>query len=195
MSYNVCIYSFNTTGHGIQGPELNVVYKQKLGWVPAARISTRDNRVDAPSTVTLAPVSEPNLPGFLMANIEIANVGNYVAEYHVPSGFDRAIPYEAVVIRELRSNGETYVVRRQNGAVGWAQGQRFTDKRNFLSITVDALTPQSATITINPRFSNALNAGDICGNKYIGAALQCPAGTTCNPRRTGQIVSTDYFCL
>lgn len=202
MSYDICIYTFNTPAHGKQGPELQVAYKQKLGWVPAARIFARDNRVELPSTVILAPVSEPNLPGFLMANIEIANVGNYVIEYRVPSGFDRAIPNAAVVIRELRSNGETYLVQRQNTETGWQQGQQFTDKGNFLSINVDAMTPQSATITINPRYSNSLSAGDICGNKYIGIALQCPVGTACNPRITPPatrgdppLVSVDYFCL
>jgi hypothetical protein len=184
-----------------------------MGWVPSARIFARDNRVELPSTITLAPVSEPNLPGFLMANIEMAHVGNYVVEFRVPTGLDRgflevgpplAIPAatSVVLIRELRANGETYLVQRQNRQTGWVQGEQFTDAGNFLSIRVDALTPQAATITINPRFSNTLSAGDVCGNKYIGVALQCPAGTACNPRilppaspADPPIFSTDYFCL
>jgi hypothetical protein len=212
MSYNTCIYSFNTSTHGKQGPELQVAYKRKMGWVPSSRIFSRSNADPAPSTVTLAPVSEPNLPGFLMADIEIAGVGNYVVEYRVPTGFDRGIldappdtapaATSAVVIRELRSNGETYLVQRQNGETGWAQGEQFTDVGNFLGISVDALTPQSAAITINPRFSNTANAGGLCGNKFVGVVHQCPAGTTCNARVLPPApgggpppITTEYFCL
>jgi hypothetical protein len=172
-----------------------MAYRVAAGWLPAARIFTKDTADRTPSTVTLAPVSEPNRPGPLMARIDVAGGPKYVVEYRVPTGFDRGIPGAAVVVRELRRNANTYLVKRQGGAIGWTQGQRFTDAGNFLSIGVNALTPQSATITIDPVFSIAAGRGEVCGNKYVGVIRACPAGSTCDARRTPPLVSIDYFCL
>jgi hypothetical protein len=196
MSYLSCIHSFNTPTHGRQGPELQIAYKQKMGWVPSSRIFTRSYSDPTPSTVTLVPVSEPGTSGFLMANIEMTGIGSYVVEYRVRSGFDRAVPRAGVLIRELRRNGRTYLIRRPPGdTTDWQQGERFTDTGNFLSITIDSITPQAATITIDPRFVSGATAGQVCGNKYVGVVRSCPAGTTCDARRTGTLVSVDYFCL
>ncbi len=206
MSFATCTYRFNTGIHGLQGPELQIAYRQKLGWVATARIFTKDAADPLPSTVTMPPVSEPGRPGPLMARIEVPGGARYVVEYRVPTGFDRGVPNGAVVIRELRNDGLSYLVKRQNGKIGWAQGERFTDIGNFLSITVDAITSQSATITINPRFAATANLGDVCGNKYVGEVRPCAPGTTCGQKSSRScsgwwifsscttLVSTDYFC-
>lgn len=194
MSFLTCTYRFDTPTHGIQGPELETAYREKLGWLPPARSFQKSTSDQSQSTITLSPVSEPNLPGFLQAKVDVTGMGTYVIEYVVPSGYDRAIPGRAVVIRELRHDGKTYLVVRQNGNIGWQQGERFTDAANFLSVTVGATTPQSATITINPRFASTANLGDVCGNKYVGAVRPCPAGAVCDARRTPPLVSIDYFC-
>jgi hypothetical protein len=83
---------------------------------------------------------------------------------------------------------------RQDGRIGWVQGEQFTDGGNFLAIRVDSMTPTSATITIDPRFVNAAGPGEVCGNKYVGELRLCAPGTTCSQRRTGQLVSVDHYC-
>lgn len=196
MSYATCTYRFNTANHNEQGPELQIAYREKLGWVAPARVFVKDSADPSPNVVTLSPVSEPNQPGPLMAKILVPGGVKYVVEYRVPTGFDRAIPGRAVVIRELRNDGKTYLVTRQNGRIGWATGEQFTDSANFLSITVDATTAQSATITINPRFSSSASLGDVCGNKYVGEVRTCPAAAVCKSRVLGrtQTQTTDYYC-
>jgi hypothetical protein len=199
MSFNTCTFKFDTLNHFQAGPELEMAYREKLGWLPLpqVRIFSKLGSDRTASTVTLAPVSEPNNPGPLlplMAKIETGGGARYVVEYRVPTGYDRAIPNSAVVIRELRNDGKTYLVTRQNKNIGWAQGEQFTDAGSFLSITVDAMTPQSATITINPVFATPAKLGEVCGNNYVGAMRPCPAGSTCSPRISPPLITIDYFC-
>ncbi len=194
MSYATCTYRFNTPNHGAHGPELQLAYRQKLGWLPAGSVFVKDQADRSPSTVTLSPVSEPTGPGPLMAVVELTSGAKYVIEYRIKQGFDQGIPNNAVVIRELRSNGNTYLVKRQNQSIGWAQGEQFTDVGNFLSITVDETKPLSAKITINPVLSIGVQIGEICGNKFVGQIHQCPTNSVCDARRTRPLVSVDYFC-
>jgi hypothetical protein len=194
MSFATCTYRFNTANHSLQGPELQTAYREKLGWLPPRRIFVKDATDVSPSTVTMTPVSEPNHPGPMMARIEFPNGSRYVVEYRVPTGFDRAVPRRAMVIRELRQDGKSYLVTRQNGNIGLAQGEQFTDAANFLSITVDALTAQSATVTINPRFSSPANLGEVCGNKYVGEVRPCQQGAVCSAHYSRPLVTDNYFC-
>lgn len=203
MSFRRFIFGAPAGTHDITGPELEIAYRQKLGWTPASRVFVKDTSDRVPTTLTLTPVSETFRPGPLMARIDVASTGaSYVVEYRVRSGFDRGIPGPgAVVVRELRG-GKTYLVSRQ-GAVppygtiamnGFATGERFTDTGNFLAIRVDAMTPQSATITIDPVLATPAGVGDVCGNKYVGQVRPCPANSICDARRTPPLVSIDYFC-
>lgn len=203
MSFRRFIYETPAGNHDITGPELHIAYRQKMGWVPASRVFTKDTADRSRSTVTLAPVSETSRPGMLMARVNVAG-GNvsYVVEYRVPTGFDRGLPGSAVVIRELRQNGQTYLVSRQGATLpyqaiannGFITGERFTDAGNFLAISVDAMTATSATITIDPAFVTTARLGDVCGNKYVGQIRTCPTNSTCDPRRNPPLVSIDYFC-
>lgn len=215
MSYRKFIFENAVAGHDITGPELQIAYRQKMGWVPAARVLTVDTADPLPTTLTLVPVSEASRPGLLMARVDLAGMnGSYVVEYRINTGFDLGAPGSAVVIRELRRNGQTYLVSRL-GAVppyrtitmsGFVVGEEFTDSANFLSIRVDAMTALSATITINPR-SRPLIAGDVCGNSGDhGVFRSCPTGTSCSPRSSTScsgwwifrtcttLHTTDLFC-
>ena len=99
-------------------------------------------------------------------------------------------------IREQRNNNRTYIVRKRDDRMEWIAGEVFTDTANFTRISIDDIRPGRARITIRTDFSPTTPvAGSLCGDKFRGAVLPCPSGTTCNPRRTGQIVSTEYFCL
>ena len=202
MSFRRFIYENPVPDHDISGPGLQIAYRQKLGWVQANRIFVKDTADRTPSTITLAPVSETSRPGFLMARIDIAGGGTYVVEFRTFSNFDNAFPRPAVVVRELRQNGETYLVSRMGAAEpytnvrsnGFLLGETFTDIGNFLSIKVDALTADAATITINPIFAPPANLGDVCGNKYVGQIRPCPANSICDARRRPPLVTIDYFC-
>src|SRR5262249_43529460 len=91
MSYATCTFRFDQGRHGGQGPELEIAYREKLGWVAANRLSflNSTSATASQSTVTLATVSEPNQLGFLMAKIALTNPGDYyVVEYHAKTGFD-----------------------------------------------------------------------------------------------------------
>ena len=199
MSWETCVYHF-ASKMGPQGPELQAEYRQKLGWLASDRIDVVSlSPSSAAHTAKLAPVSEPDKPGSLLVRIELPGRGHYAVEYREKSGLDRAIPFSAVLIREVRTDGKTYIVTPQDGSdssTGWQEGTTFTDKGNFLSIKVDDIVPGAATITVNTAFSSGtLTAGDICGDKYRGEDGKCPPATTCMARRTGQLVSIDWFCL
>lgn len=203
MSFRRFIYGNPAGNHDITGPELQAAYRQKLGWLPASRVFVKDTADRTPTTVTLVPVSEAFRPGPVMARVDVAGAGvSYVVEYRVPTGFDGGAPGSAVVVRELRSNGQTYLVSRQGavmpyGAIrdnGFVTGERFTDIGHFLAIRVDAMNAQSATITIDPVFAPPARLGDICGNKFVGQIRACPASSVCDARRNPPLVTIDYFC-
>jgi hypothetical protein len=195
MSYYTCTFMFSVPSHGLSGPALQAAYRNTLGWLPQSRIS-RVNAADyQPTTVQLAPISEPDQAGTLLALLDVPSTGTYAVEYRVPTGFDRAAPKRAVVVRELRSNGATYLVTRQNGRIEFTTGEAFTDLTHYVSMTVDAIDVHSATITFRTHVSSSAAANELCGNKYVGEVRQCPAGLMCKARRNGQIVSIDYYCL
>lgn len=197
MSFRTCVFTYQTA-RGAQGPELQGVYREKLGWLPAGRVETVGGYPPGKTSITLAPVSDPGKPGPLLAKIEVfnrQNPGQYVLEYRERDGFDKGIPASAVVIRELRNNGTTYLVQRQGGATAWRKGDTFTDNGNNLSVTVDDIVSGGAKITINTAYSqNPPQPGDWCGDKYRGEVLSCPAGTQCAARMGGGLVTTEYFC-
>jgi hypothetical protein len=202
MSWQTCVYQFAgfQTSMGPQGPELQEEYRQKLGWLPSNRIDVVSlSPSSATHTVKLAPVSEPEKPGFLLTRIDLPGRGHYAVEYREKSGFDRGIPFHAVLIREVRQNGVSYLVTPQAGSdhsTGWRKGAVFTDSNNFLRISVDDIVPGEATITVNTAFASGTAApGALCGDKYRGQIANCPPTTDCMARRTGQLVSIDWFCL
>jgi hypothetical protein len=150
MSFYTCVYTFPTAqGLGPQGPELQGEYRMKLGWMPIDRVSTLKASDYNPSRqLELAPLSNPEKPGLLLARIEVPGKGFYAVEYRKPSRFDRGIPTEAVVIREVRQDTVTYLVMRSNGWIGWDQGETFTDRINHIAISVNSIRPSGATITV-----------------------------------------------
>ncbi len=197
MSFQTCVFTFDTASNGVQATMLQGAYRQKLKWLPADHVKDVP-LVPTSSTVKLVPVSaDLATPGIAMATVEAPGRGYYTVEFRDQSGFDRGIPRPAVVIRELRTNGRTYLVQRQGGRIDWVQGDLFTDSTNYLSIKVDSIVPgSSATVTFNTAFSAApASAGGMCGDKYHGQVNACPTGTACGPKRGNQIQTIDWFCL
>jgi hypothetical protein len=209
MSYATCVYGY-ATPLGNQGPVLQNAYRAVLGWVPNARVVRISASDQAKETIALAPTSDTSpTAGTQLLEIEVENRGYYVVEYHQQLGFDRGLAYSAVVIRELRNDGVTRLVTRQNGAIGWKKGDTFTDAANYISIYVDDVvapigpngaSPGSATVTVSQLYSSgAAAAGDVCGDKYHGVVRDCPAGTECRASvsntRTDRLQSIDFYCL
>lgn len=82
----------------------------------------------------------------------------YFVEYHRPTGYDRAVLRNEVVVREWRADQDTYLIRQSNGHVGYFAGEApFIDKKNFLSITVQSMGTgsEAATIFVNTRFNKS----------------------------------------
>jgi hypothetical protein len=152
MSFISCTYRFNSGLHQDDGPELEMAYRNKLGWAPAVRLIQKSSQDTTPLTVTLAPVSEPAQQGYLMATFHMPGVGDYVIEYRVPTGFDRALPQSAVVIREWR-DGITALINRKDGRIGFSQNDTFMDVANDLTIHVESTEAHSATITLQPHYT------------------------------------------
>jgi hypothetical protein len=197
MSYASCALVYLTPSRGPQGPELQGAYRKRLGWLDTARIYQHAAYLAGPKTIDLAPLSQPHQSGFLMAEVEVPNKGRYTVEFREDSSrFDRGIFEDVVIIREHRNNNRTYAVRKQNDRYEWIAGELFTDVANYTSISIDAITDTRATVTIRTDYSPTAPAvGSMCGDKYRGAVLPCPSGSTCQPRRTPPLVSIDYFCL
>lgn len=203
MSYRTCVYRFQTV-RGPQGPELQGAYREKLGWLPSNRIQVVSGYPPGTTTIILAPVSDPSQPGALLAKIEVfnrLNSGRYVVEYRERSGFDRRLPYNAVMVREQRdrgipNRGITYLVTRQDGTTAWRKGDTFTDNGNHLSISVDDIFAGGARITVNTKYSSTpIRLGDWCGDRDRGDVLPCPAGTECRRERLPSgLVTSDSFC-
>ena len=195
MSYQTCVYTY-ASSRGQQGDGLQAAYREQLHWLPSMRVFDAGTVVGAPRTITLAPLSDPAKPGFLLAKMEVPG-GEYVMEYREPSGHDQAMPGPIVLIRERRDGGKTYLVTRSNNYPAWPAGDTFTDLANFLSVHVNAIAPGGASVTINTAYSVAAGQnGDRCGDKYRGQVIACAAPLQCGPKRlTPPLITVDYFCL
>ena len=70
MSFRTCVYLFQSP-RGAHGPELQGAYAEKLGWLKNAnRIQTVATYPPTPTTITLAPVSDPTKQGVLLRSAE-----------------------------------------------------------------------------------------------------------------------------
>jgi hypothetical protein len=129
-----------------------------------------------------------------MARIETA-AGSYIVEYREPTRFDRGAPSSAVLVRETRYGGKTYLVQRQSGGPAWRKGDTFTDIGSFISVSVDDIVPGAATLTINTAYAGPVaQLGEKCGDKYVGVVRQCAGTLQCGARSSREIITIDYFC-
>ena len=170
MSFNRGQWSYQPSGgtHGFAGPTLNMAYRSLLNWVPAGRIVNKTVTSDSSrgtSTHTLIPVSEPQRPGTLAVVVALPGGVRYLVEYHRPTGYDRAVLRNEVVVREWRADQDTYLIRQSNGHVGYFVGEApFIDKKNFLSITVRSMgnNGDAATVSVNTRFNKSSDCPGQC---------------------------------
>jgi hypothetical protein len=120
MSFATTTFQFPIAFNGTQGSAtvgLNARNLEALGAVPAGR-SWSAPGPDFSSSVTLDPLSEPLLGshGQLIARIPPAATrparpsgSTFLVEFHRKAGWDQAIPEDSVSVREVRSNGFSYL--------------------------------------------------------------------------------------
>lgn len=69
---------------GAAGPNLAAPHRQRAGWLPEGRIWTPPAGQSSVTEVQLAPLSKPDMPGFLAARI-----GELYVEYRTATGWDQ----------------------------------------------------------------------------------------------------------
>jgi hypothetical protein len=95
------------------GPELNAPTRYKLGWLSNDRVFTYSQITSRTGgilqlgqRIDLVALNRPELPGYLMARVLTPN-HIYTVEFRQPTGWDRGIKGEGVLIHELRSSYTT----------------------------------------------------------------------------------------
>lgn len=100
---------------------LNARNVEALGAMPARRVWTPPGN-DFSESVTLDPLSQPPFGnhGFLVVKIPPSSSvparpsgSTYQVEFHRRDGWDQAIPQDTVLVREVRTNGLSYLQRLQ----------------------------------------------------------------------------------
>lgn len=137
---------------GASGPGLNAPNLDRLGWLPADRISTWDG---SSQTVTLAALNHPEAGGSLMLKVPV-DAGNpahyYTVEYRRKTDWDQGIPRDTVLIHEIRADGISaglsYLITG-NGGAERLPGSTYLDPGNNLAITVLAMDALSSSAILN----------------------------------------------
>jgi len=127
-------------------------HKDLDGWIPANRkyLATRNST----ATITLERLVAPTTGNYLMAQIPWpgSTTRFYTVELRQQVGHDQWVPGNAVIIHDV--HGGAYVVDPDNngnvndaGAM-WTAGETFTDAANQISVRVNSLSGQFASVTI-----------------------------------------------
>ncbi|WP_327092194.1 hypothetical protein OIE66_16600 [Nonomuraea sp. NBC_01738] len=125
---------------GLNGPRLD-----EVGWLPQSRATTvgQDGRTSA--THQLAPLERQDLPGLLMLRIPFdAHDLNhyYTVEFRKKTGMSAGIPRDTVLIHEV-DKGQPILQRDLSN-----REPLQAVNANGVSIRVDAVTADSATVTV-----------------------------------------------
>jgi hypothetical protein len=131
---------------GDSGPSLNAVYREALGWIPPARIYSGSVET---ATITLAPLGEPNVSGYLMAKIFAFGRTDryYTVEFHRATGWDQGLQQDVVLIHEVLPDRHSYLIT-DDGGPERRIGQPFGDPATHLSVVVLRMDASGATIQI-----------------------------------------------
>jgi hypothetical protein len=95
----------------------------------------------AGGTIKLAALNRPDVKGYLMAKIAGPGAVRTV-EFRQRTKWDRGLPGDAVLIHEIRGDGQPYFLG------DYRAGQRWADLASGTSITVDAIDRPSSTATV-----------------------------------------------
>jgi hypothetical protein len=155
---------------GTSGPSLNVGYREVMGWVPASRTWTFTG---AQSTVLLADVDHPELGLPVMIKIP-HGPWMHTVELKIKDGWNAGISHDAVLVRELRTDGRTYIVNPNTTDRSLIAGQAFADTTSNVRVYVQWIDAASKTATVVvsgvPPKSQASTLPAPLPNGYTGSA-------------------------
>jgi hypothetical protein len=130
------------------GPALNAAYRDRLGWIPAARQLSVNTLAPSPTPIVLAGLERPTASGFLMTRIRLGlSTLSYVVELRHPTRWDRGIPNDAVLVRFIQG-GEAYLRPATNGANHLKAGDSFRDAAENLTVSVLGIDTVNGTAVV-----------------------------------------------
>ncbi|MDR7520223.1 MAG: hypothetical protein QN123_11730, partial [Armatimonadota bacterium] len=143
------VWTFQSNYGAPAGPGLNAPYLRKLASIPSSRI-WMPNKSTPIATVTLAALSEPQAPGFLVVEVPPKFLRpqqdvTYSVEFRGRQGWDKGIPTDTVLIHETRSNGFSYLLSPQL-VIG--SGASFTTPSGDLKVRLISIDPLQVTATV-----------------------------------------------
>jgi hypothetical protein len=105
------VRTFDNRDYPPAGPELNAHTRYKMGWLGDDRtftytVMTGGTILQVGQKVDLVALNRPEIPGYLIARVLTPN-HVYTVEFRQPTGWDRGIGRECVLIHESRSNYTT----------------------------------------------------------------------------------------
>jgi hypothetical protein len=157
MSFATTTFNFPVTFNGTQGAAtvgLNARNLEALGAVPPGRSWTPPGP-DFSAAVTLDPLNQPLIGshGHLIARIPPSatqparpSQSTYLVEFHRKAGWDQAIPQDAVSVREVRTNGNSYLEPAMWGQL--TAGQRYETPAPRVFVHVAAIDSAAGFATL-----------------------------------------------
>ena len=171
--------------YGCLGQHTISYHKDKLGWMTAGRkyTVTPGGRV----TITLEQLALPQTGNYLMAHIPIRGSSAlfYTVEARRWTGYDIALPGEAVIIHEVdttRGIPAHVIDVDNNGNTGdagamWLPGETFSDTVHGITVTINSTTTTGFVVTIDNRSfpipCYVAPTGTDSGNDCTNSATPC----------------------
>ena len=134
-------------------------HKDLLGWIPGPRTITTASPFSA--TIILEDLATPTSINYQIAKIPVAGstTNFYTVEARRFTGYDSKLPGEAVVIHNVDTTEGIPAVLVPGGlsssadpGVRWTEGERFTDAKNNITVTVNYATATGFVVTIENKW-------------------------------------------
>jgi hypothetical protein len=146
-------YFFSHPRWAASGPSLNVGFKIQLGWIPKDLVFQYSS---GDITVRLSPASKPETNQLLAVQIPMKDEPEgpikeghfYTVEYRTKFGWDRGLPGNAVLVREVFPDGRTVVEADITSSTSRI-GQSFSDPHTGIYIDVNDMNDQFATVSLH----------------------------------------------
>jgi hypothetical protein len=143
-----------TANYGWAAPGMNGPHRDRMGWLRHEEVMTFGADGAASRTITLVPLYA-STPGTKLVRIPF-DPGDlfhyYTVEYRTKTGYDAGFDSNIVMIHEVKKGDRdprdvylTYLIRAHSGNRDPVQSLN----ANGVSISVGAVTPASATVTIS----------------------------------------------
>jgi hypothetical protein len=161
------VWTFRSNYGAPAGPGINAPYLRRLNCIPASRIWGPD-RTRPQQTVTLAALSEPQAPGFLMVEVPAKFLGpienrTYSIEFRRRTGWDKGIPGDIVLIHETRADSLSYLLAPQLVLGSGASFSTPTGNLKARLVSIDPVDNTAVVETIVQPFEEPARCKEIRG--------------------------------